>query len=90
MAENKYFNKQNTKQKKHIISTKHKLKSEKHKERRKSGVLKKSPNKDIKQLQTNTCPNQSFYPTPANLVKSRRYIKKDIHPVDCSICQGGI
>ena len=90
MAENKYFNKQNTKPKKHIISTKHKLKSEKHTEKRRSCVLKKAPTKDVKQMQTNTCPDQSFYPTPSNLSKCRSYIKKGIYPVDCSICQGSI
>ena len=94
MTENKIFNKEKRKQKNSktltkriVISTKHKLKSKKHKEGRKSGVLKKSTHKDVKQMLTNTCPVQSFYPTPANLVKSRSYIKKGIHP---SICQGGI
>ena len=47
MAENKIFNKEKRKQKNSktltkriVISTKHKLKSKKHKEGRKSGVLK--------------------------------------------------
>ena len=97
MAENKIFNKQKKKQntsnnvtKKVIISTKHKLKSEKHRDKRRGAALKKSPNINIKKMKTNNCPWQGFYPTPANLVKYRSYIKKGIHPVDCSICQGGM